>query len=171
MIDGTTLIVPEQGDSTLIAFDTTLGVDLTPPKVELLFPNPGDQVSGQPPLLLYMKVRDWGSGINESTLKLTIDGKPYEYTYKRNGSLLVTFSNEGKNRPLQDGRHDILIDVKDWMGNEAQQHFFLTIDNTLAPIVLPGQPANNQNGIGGPPGGGGGGGSIGGGEGGEGGGG
>jgi uncharacterized membrane protein YgcG len=137
VVAGSTLIVPEQ-DSSLIAFDTTLGVDLTPPNVRMLFPNPGDQVSGQPPLLLYFKLQDWGSGINDATLKFSIDGKPYEFTYKRNGDMIVLFSNEGKNRPLQDGRHEILVDVKDWMGNEAQHHFALMIDNSLPPIVLPG---------------------------------
>jgi outer membrane protein assembly factor BamB len=168
VVVGTTLVVPEQ-DSSLIGFDTINGVDLTPPKVDMLFPNAGDQVSGQPPLLLYWKVRDWGSGVNESTLKVTIDGKPYEFEYHRNGDLLLRFSNEGKNHPLQDGRHDILVDVFDWMGNEAQQHFSLTIDNTLAPIVLPGTPKSGRTG--GPPGGGGGGeGGGGGGEGGGGGG-
>ena len=143
VLDGTTLIVPEM-DTSLIAFDSTLGVDLTPPKVEMLFPNAGDQVSGQPPLLLYFKARDWGSGINEKTLKVTIDGKPYDYTFKHDGRLWVTFSNETKNRPLSDGRHDILVDVSDWMNNVAHQHFSITIDNTLPPIVLPGTPANNN---------------------------
>jgi outer membrane protein assembly factor BamB len=165
ILAGTTLIVPEQ-DSSLIAFDSQNGVDLTPPKVEMLFPNPGDQVSGQPPLLLYFKIRDWGSGVNEKTLRVLIDGKSYEYKYTRDGATIVTFQETGKNRLLNDGRHDILIDVSDWMGNEAKQHFSLTIDNQLPPIVIPGtEKPQNQGGFpgGGGPGGGGGGGEGGGG--------
>jgi outer membrane protein assembly factor BamB len=148
VLDGQTLLVPAK-DGSLLAFDKDLGVDLTPPSAKLLFPTPGDQVSGLPPLLLYFRVRDEGSGVNEKTLVIRIDGTPYDYKYKRDGSATVSFSSEGKNKPLSDGRHVITVDVSDWLNNVAHESFSLTIDNSLPAIKLPGQPATNPNGPGG----------------------
>jgi outer membrane protein assembly factor BamB len=164
-LDGTTLLVPAR-DSSLLAFDKVLGVDLTPPNVQMLFPNPGDQVAGVPPLLLYFKIRDEGSGVNEKTIQVKIDDKPYEFKYERSGNVTVQFSSSGKNRLLNDGRHLITVDATDWLGNMAHVTFSLTIDNTLPAIKLPGQPTTNPGpgGPGGPGGGGkgGGGGGLGG---------
>jgi hypothetical protein len=158
-------LVPAR-DSSLLAFDKVLGVDLTPPNVQMLFPNPGDQVAGVPPLLLYFKIRDEGSGVNEKTIQVKIDDKPYEFKYERSGNVTVQFSSSGKNRLLNDGRHLITVDATDWLGNMAHVTFSLTIDNTLPAIKLPGQPTTNPGpgGPGGPGGGGkgGGGGGLGG---------
>jgi outer membrane protein assembly factor BamB len=158
VLDGSTLLLPAE-DGSLLAFDNTLGVDLTPPTVEMQFPFPGDQVSGLPPLLLYFKIGDEGSGINEKTLEIKIDGRPFEFTYKIDGFATVYFSSEGKNRLLADGRHDITVDVSDWLGNVAHESFALTIDNSLPALVLPGTPktTTGPGGKGGPGGGGGGG--------------
>jgi uncharacterized membrane protein YgcG len=105
---------------------------------------------------LYFKVRDDGSGVKDDTLKISIDGKPYDYEYKRDGSAKVVFTISGKNKCLADGRHLILVEVSDWLGNVAHETFSLTIDNTLPPIKLPGQPTQtNPNGGPGGPGGGG----------------
>jgi outer membrane protein assembly factor BamB len=147
-LDGTTLLVPAR-DSSLLAFDKTLGVDLTPPTVQLLFPNPGDQVAGLPPLLLYFKIRDEGSGVNEKTIQIKIDDKTYDFKYERSGYVTVQFSREGKNRLLADGRHVITVNATDWLGNVANQSFSLTIDNTLPPVKLPGQPTTRPPGAGG----------------------
>ncbi|HWD40508.1 MAG TPA: PQQ-binding-like beta-propeller repeat protein [Fimbriimonas sp.] len=140
---GQTLLVPAQ-DSSLLAFDKDLGVDLTPPNVQMLFPTPGDQVAGQPPLVLFFKVRDEGSGVAETTLKVLIDGKEYDHTYMRDGSVIVHFRTSGKNPYPGQGRHTITLDVADWLGNEARQDFAITIDNSLPPVVLPGQATNNN---------------------------
>ncbi len=155
VLAGTTLIVPGK-DGSIFGFDKDLGVDLTPPKVVMQFPNPGDQVSGRPPLELDFKIEDEASGVNPSTVSVTIDGKPYDFTYKPDGKLNITFSTVGKNKPLVDGRKTILVTVSDWLGNIAKIPFGITIDNTLAPVKLPGSKDPNSRGPGGPGGAGGG---------------
>ncbi len=160
VLAGTTLLVPAK-DGSILAFDRTTGVDLTVPKVEMLFPNPGDQVAGVPPLLLLFRIEDIASGIKNDTLKVEIGGQAMDYQLDRDGRIVVRFSQTGKNKPLSDGRKEIVVTVSDWLGNVAKQTYALTIDNTLPPIRLPGtQDPNNPGGggIGGPGGRGGGGG-------------
>jgi outer membrane protein assembly factor BamB len=148
VLDGQTLLVPVK-DGSIIAFDKDLGVDLTPPSVKMLFPNPGDQVSPLSPLALLFEIADEASGVNPKTLTVTIDGKPYDYKYTPDGRVQIDFSQEGKNKLLTDGRKTIEIDVSDWMGNQAKVKFALVVDSTLRPVVLPGSD-NNNNGLGGP---------------------
>lgn len=155
VLAGSTLLVPAK-DGSILAFDKVTGVDLTGPKVDLLFPNPGDQVSGQPPLLLLFKIEDIASGIKNSTLKIEIGGQPLEYKMERDGRVVVRFTQTGQNKALSDGRKEIVLTVTDWLGNVTKQTYALTIDNTLPPIKLPGAD-QNQPGGGGFPGSGGGG--------------
>lgn len=153
VLAGKTLMVPA-ADGTLLAFDKELGVDLTAPRVSLLFPTPGTQVSGQPPLTLVFKIEDEASGYNLSTLDITLDGKRLEYTVARDANIVIQFTQTGPNRPLNDGRREIVVKIKDWLGNAAEQRFGLRIDNTLRPLQLPGTVDPN-NPAGGRPGGGG----------------
>jgi len=170
VLAGQTLLVPAR-DGSLLAFDKDLGVDLTPPTVKMLFPNAGEQVSGLPPLILLFKVEDDNSGINRDTLKVSVEGRDLDYTFTKEGLVLVRFSlsasNGGSvnnNRPLQDGRHVFTVTVSDWMGNEGKTDFALLIDNLLPKVILPGEEKNNNGGLGGKGGGGfgGGGGGLGG---------
>ncbi len=148
VLTGQTLLVPMQ-DGSLIAFDKDLGVDLTPPDVKMLWPKPGDQINGQPPLEFSFKITDDASGVNDSTLAITVDGAPLTFEYKRDGTAHVVFSLTGKNKPLLDGRKDIVVTVKDWIGNEVKKHFSLSIDNTLAPLKKDNDNQNNGFGPGG----------------------
>lgn len=164
VVSGKTLLIPAR-DGSLLAFDPDLGVDLTPPDVKMLFPNPGDQVSGLPPLIFQFKVEDEASGIRKDSLKIQVDGKDLAYELEKNGTITVRFSTADQkmstkpvNKPLSDGRKVIEITVSDWMNNKTIKSFSLTIDNTLRPVLLPGQQDPNQRNPGfpgGPPGGGG----------------
>lgn len=136
MLSGDTLMMLTV-DGSLLAFDKTLGVDLTAPSVKMLWPNAGDLVSGQPPLELIFKIDDEASGINTKTLKIDIDGKEMEYEFGRDGIAVVRISSLSKNKPLVDGRKTISVIVSDWMGNQAVTRFFLVIDNTLKPLQRP----------------------------------
>lgn len=154
VLAGDTLLVPV-GDNSLLAFDKTNGVDLTPPKVEMLFPNAGDQISGAPPLLFYFRLTDDASGVKNNSLKVEINGQPMDYTLNRDGTVFVRITQTGKNKPLSDGRKEVVVTVADWMGNVQKKTFAITIDNALPPIKLPGQQdENDPNNPGGPRGGG-----------------
>ena len=154
-VSGNTLYVPAR-DGSILAFDATTGVDLTPPKVTMLFPNPGDQVSGQSPLFLAFRIEDEVSGIRLDSIKIEVDGKVLEHVVQRDGNVIVQFSTALKNKPLADGRKTFIVTARDWMGNEVKIPYVLMIDNSLPPIVVPGGATNQQN-RGGPGGGGGGG--------------
>jgi len=157
VLAGQTLLIPAK-DGSLLAFDKDLGVDLTPPTVKMLFPNPGEQVSGLPPLILLFRVEDDNSGINKDSLKITVNGQDLEYSFTKEGLVLVRFSMLGKNKSLADGRRTFTVTVSDWLGNEGKTEFALIIDNLLPKIVLPGQDNNGPGGKNGGFGGGGGGG-------------
>lgn len=143
---GQTLVVPTI-DGSLFAFDKESGIDLTPPEVRQTFPRGGILVSGRPPQEFHFLVEDQASGINLSTINVTVDGIPYDYELTREGVLVVKLSTTGKNKPLADGRHTIKVSMADWMGNEASFTASLRVDNSLR-VEAPGAQnnQNNQNG-------------------------
>ncbi len=175
VLSGQTLLVPAR-DGSILAFDKTLGVDLTPPTSKQLWPNPGDVVSGQPPLELIFRLQDEAAGIKEDTIKVEIDGESAGFTYTRDGYVRVAFTTlAATTRPpnakdgaflpgdvpkpnptLQDGRHAVVVTATDWMGNVSKTTYSVVIDNALRPLPLPGSDQTGQNGGPGGPGGGGG---------------
>lgn len=133
-------------DGSLVAFDPKTGVDVTPPIATMKFPSPGATVNGQPPLVLVFDIQDYSTGVDPSSVSITIDGKAYDCKYTLDGLAVVFFSVTGKNPPLQDGRHVITVAAVDWLGNKMSQNFLLNIDNTLAPITVQDSDQNNKNG-------------------------
>jgi outer membrane protein assembly factor BamB len=133
---GTSLLVLAR-DGSLICFDKEHGVDLTPPEIELLWPNPGDQVAGKPPMELIFRILDGTSGVDPESVKVTIDGKEYIGAYKRDGFLSIRITPTGANPPLSDGRREIAVAAADWLGNAAVRKFALTVDNTLPALGSP----------------------------------
>jgi outer membrane protein assembly factor BamB len=130
---GTSLLVRGR-DGSVLAFDKMNGVDLTPPKVTMTYPNAGEVVSGMPPLALVFKIEDESSGVNASTIKITVDGKQsLDYDYNREGVAIVRFTETGKNRVLSNGKHKFTVEVSDWMGNVRTESYYLTIDNLIPP--------------------------------------
>jgi outer membrane protein assembly factor BamB len=163
VLAGQTLLIPAR-DGSILAFDKDLGVDLTPPTAKQLWPTPGDVVSGQPPLELIFRVQDEAAGINESTIKVEIDGEQVGASYSRDGYLRVAFSTipdtskapllavqgDGttarRNNTLQDGRHAVVVTATDWMGNVSKTTYSIVIDNALKPLPLPGADQTGQAG-------------------------
>jgi outer membrane protein assembly factor BamB len=145
VLNGSTLFVLAR-DGSLLAFDKDLGVDVTGPNVKMVWPNPGDQVSGQPPLELIFKIDDEAVGIKNSTLKITVDGKDLDYSFGRDGYAICRITTTGKNRPLSDGRRVVTVQISDWLGNATKAEFSLMVDNTLPKLQRP----SNTPGTGGP---------------------
>ena len=156
VLAGSTLLVLVE-DGSLLAFDKKSGVDLTSPEVTMLWPNMGDQVSGQPPLELIFKIDDEASGINTASLKIDVDGTTLDHVFGRDGIAWIRISSIGKNKPLNNGRKKITVTVSDWLGNETRRSYALTVDNSLKPLVRPTGGAAGAAGAGGGPKGGGGG--------------
>jgi len=144
---GQTLVVPTI-DGSLFAFDKESGIDLTPPEVRQTFPRGGILVSGRPPQQFHFLVEDEASGINLSTINVTIDGAQYDYELTREGILVVRLSTTGKNKPLADGRHTVKISMADWMGNETSFTASIRVDNSLR-VEAPGTQNDPNNPAGG----------------------
>jgi outer membrane protein assembly factor BamB len=140
---GQTLLILIQ-DGSLLAFDKDLGVDKTGPNIKMVWPNAGDQVSGQPPLELIFKIDDEATGVSNKTVAVNVDGQAMEVEYGRDGFAVVKISPYTKNKPLGDGRKTIKVSASDWFGNLTTTEYGLTIDNALAPLArastTPGNP-------------------------------
>lgn len=132
VLAGQTLLLLAR-DASLLAFDRNEGVDLTPPRVRLLFPNAGDQINGNSPLAFNFRITDDATGLNESTVKVDIDGQNYNFTLTRDGYLTVDIGPDAKNAPLANGRRTVTVTAADWMGNESKTSFSFTVDNALPP--------------------------------------
>jgi outer membrane protein assembly factor BamB len=126
-------------DGSLLAFDKDQGIDLTGPAVQLVWPNQGAQVGTRKgPLDVFFRISDEATGVAEKSLKITVNEKPIDFTYGRDGFATMRFGQGLKNGILQDGRATFTVTVSDWMGNQTMSSFTLMIDNDLAPIALPG---------------------------------
>jgi hypothetical protein len=121
-------------DGSILNFDSKNGVDLTPPEVKMVYPNPGDPINAtpDPEFSLYFTIKDETVGLDMSTVKVTVDEVPVEATPASGDYYLVSFSFSGKNRPLQDGRRVIRVVASDWLGNTISKDFALTVDSTIA---------------------------------------
>lgn len=124
-------------DGSLIAFDKNNGVDLTPPSAEMLWPNEGDQISGQAPLQMVFHIEDLGSGINHDTVSMTVNGQPQNIDLDKDGYIRYSITTGGANRPLRNGRTTIVITASDWLGNTMTKTYALTVDNTLPALGGP----------------------------------
>jgi len=157
-IEGQTLFAMAR-DGSLFAFDKDLGVDLTAPRVRMLFPNPGEQISNQPPMELLWRITDDATGVNPATIKVEAGGKALDYRYTRDGFLSVEFGGDSKNPSPPLGRLTITVTVSDWMGNPSKSDFSVICDATVSkPLGRPSdraKPASGSRGSGGGAGGGG----------------
>lgn len=139
-------------DGSVLLFDKTLGVDMTSPDVELVWPAPGNATAGKAPMEILFKAEDSGVGINPSTVKVTIDGKEYIAEFLREGYMSLKITVATVNKPLDNGRKKVVLQVADWLGNKTTKEISLVIDNSLPAL---GSPKKTDSGAGGPGGGGG----------------
>ena len=137
-------LVQVVADGSMLCFDRNSGVDKTAPAVEMIFPQAGDQVSGASPLKLFFRTTDESSGVNTGKVTVLVDGTELEHQMNRDGYIIVAF--DGKNRRLTDGRKKLTVISEDWMGNRREANYFLTIDNALPAVRLPGGSTSNSGG-------------------------
>ncbi|MES1228072.1 MAG: PQQ-binding-like beta-propeller repeat protein, partial [Armatimonadota bacterium] len=124
-------------DGTLLSYDKANGVDLTPPEVRMLFPNPGDTISGRAPLSLIFRIDDLGVGVAVDTVKVIISDKSYPYKLNSEGYLEIQVTGAAAAPTIPDGRSKIHVIASDWLGNKIDKVFTLTIDNLLPPLGGP----------------------------------
>lgn len=132
---GDTMLVLAQ-DGSLLAFDKQTGVDMTGPKVKMRWPAEGAELNGKG-LQLVFNIADEASGVNAKSIKITVDDKDMTYEYTADGNATVVFSDLNDNKTLDNGRHNIVVSAKDWMGNITTQHYTILIDNSLPLLNQP----------------------------------
>lgn len=140
VLNGNSLFILAR-DGTLLSYDRDNGVDKYPPSVDMVFPNPGDTVSGKAPMTLVFHVDDLGVGVNQESITVSINGKPYTYKVDAEGYVNVDISSDKKNPPIADGRARIVVHAVDWLGNTMDREYVLNIDNLLPAL---GGPRRNQ---------------------------
>lgn len=138
-------------DASLLMFDRDLGVDLTPPNVEMLWPFAGNEIAGKAPMEMIFKLEDLGIGINPDSVKVTVNNKEYVHRLTNDGFLSILIITRGANPQIANGRATISVTASDWLGNQIKKDFSIVIDNSLAPLGSPptGTTNNNQGGLGG----------------------
>lgn len=124
-------------DGSVFLFDKKLGVDMTAPAVDLVWPKPGNDVAGKAPMEILIKVEDNGVGVNPESVKVDIDGTEYIGEFLREGYISIKISTLTVNKPLQNGRRKVTVNVSDWMGNKSTKVISLNIDNTLPALGSP----------------------------------
>jgi hypothetical protein len=147
VLAGSTLLVAA-GDSSILAFDKSIGVDLMSPVVKTLWPLSGDLIAGTTGQEFLFQIDDDTSGVDEKGISVTIGGKPYAVDFGKDGILAVRVSQAKKNATIPSGRQEMVVTVSDWLGNKTVHTISLKVDNSL-PLVPRNKPAN-PNGPGGP---------------------
>ncbi len=149
--NGTVFSLTDDGSLSAFRADAP---DQTGPIVSELYPRAGSTVSGQAPFTLAAKAMDAGSGLDVSSVAVTMDDKPIAATFDPARNLfLYQTKPSGKivDAPIANGRHTAKVTVKDWRGNVREETWSFIVDNSLRPVTRSTNTA--PPGIGGGPGG------------------
>ncbi|MHB9036411.1 MAG: outer membrane protein assembly factor BamB family protein [Armatimonadota bacterium] len=111
--------------------------DNVPPMDFKLVPTNGTAMSGVPPIKMSAIVYDTGSGVDFSTVTLSLDGNSLAYKTDPATSTIsydTEVGEDGKSvRKLNDGVHTITLNAKDYVGNTLTKEWFFFADNSLPP--------------------------------------
>ncbi len=147
--DGTIYIV--SGDGTLSAFRAD-APDMTGPVVTDQFPKPGAAVNGKPPFVAALKMTDFGSGLDVSTIEGSLDGKPIDTQFDEIKNWIYFSTSKSDTlieNTLANGRHTIRFAAKDFKGNVTESEWSFVVDNDLpvstkvAPVAPKKKPADS----------------------------
>ena len=135
-------------DGTLSAFRAD-AVDMVPPQAETISPLPGSVIGGVR-IPYYASLEDVGTGINPSTVKLSVDNVPIALAKYDAGhsAVYVDLSRDTRgdaNRPLPDGPHQMLLQAQDWKGNALSRTWGFTVDSRFNPPGTPPVAAGDVN--------------------------
>ncbi|MGQ9733114.1 MAG: outer membrane protein assembly factor BamB family protein [Candidatus Zipacnadales bacterium] len=89
------------------------------------------EVPALPPLYLYFNVLDEGSGIDPSSVQLTMSGKKLDALYDSIGSRVwfILDPERGPAEPLPNGPQNFKLRLRDWHGNETIAQVSFTVNN------------------------------------------
>jgi hypothetical protein len=137
-------------DGSLSAFRAD-AVDTTGPEYPYTYPPSGQQVNGQPPVVIAAQAIDAGTGLNPDSLILKLDGRTLEASFDPDRNLIIYVTrSSGKivDPPLADGRHTVTVSAADWRGNKSEQVWSFVVNNALpanSPRTAPAPPRSNRS--------------------------
>lgn len=135
--NGTLYVMSDDG--VLSAFNNRIP-DTSPPYVTAVQPSRDYLMPGTPPLQIAAIMKDPGSGINEDSIEMMLDGVPVQHTYvPETGVVWYRTLKTQPVRPLSDGRHTVTLIATDWAGNKMLTEWSFRVDNALkiAPDTKP----------------------------------
>lgn len=99
---------------------------------------PMPRMRGVPPVTFAATLTDEGSGIDESTLTLTMNGDPKKVTYHADTGLVEVELGPAMTpgvalRPIPSNDYTLILSARDWQGTELSQKYKIVIDNQLPP--------------------------------------
>lgn len=123
-------------DGVLHCFTQT-AIDGETPEIFNQTPANGIVMSGAPPIKFSACLYDVGSGVDFTSVSMTLDGNPVEYKVDLSTST-VTYTTETSSggkpvRALSDGVHTVVLTAKDYAGNLLTNSWFFIADHTKAP--------------------------------------
>ena len=130
--DGAILCVSGSGD--LYRFSAS-APDESGPVFGDFLPEPGSAQPGGDYVGTTCSVVDDGSGVDPTSVKVTMDGSPVKVTLD-----VVTGEAVSEGTPLRDGPHVVRVSAKDYRGNESSTEWSFVTDVTIIPETAPGTP-------------------------------
>lgn len=145
--NGALLVVTDDGVLHCFTHDAP---DSEPPGAFGVKPANGSVMNGAPPIKMSAVLYDVGSGVDFSSVTISLDGFPtQDYTVDPSTSTVSYETSMGTaNAPikaLNDGVHTVTVTAKDYKGNLLTNGWFFTVDNNLPqpnrvkPEVQPGK--------------------------------
>jgi len=98
-------------------------------------PEPGSARPGGDYVGAVCSVVDDGSGVDPSSIQMTIDGSPVATTFE-----ITTGKASSRAAPLPDGAHVVTVSARDYRGNAASKEWSFVTDVTIMPEQQPGAP-------------------------------
>lgn len=158
--EGRLMVLSDDGSVTCFSNNA---VDLIPPIITPLAPQRGEYCKGEPPFIIRARIFDFGSGLQPSSIALSIDDHPVNQVTRQdliNGKDGFTFDKDrgileytiqpkttGVSNAFSDGHHTITITAKDWKGNQKSETWVFTTGDAY-PLELA-QRTQNTTGMGG----------------------
>jgi len=132
--NGSLLVLTDDGVLRCFATDAP---DCETPKAYKATPANSIAMSGMPPIKVAATLFDQGSGIDFSTVTMTLDGESlaYEIDYPTSTVWYDTpYGDAGKPaKPLPNGIHTVVVSAKDYVGNQLSEQWYFVVDNSIPP--------------------------------------
>ena len=108
-------------DGNLYAFSPQ-SADARGPAMIAISPQQGQTIRGWPPITLRVNIFDEGSGLDESSISVTLDGEAKQYNFDPTSGICTVEIKavEGREEPLPDGPHTLKVSAKDALGNSGE---------------------------------------------------